>query len=154
MSMKKNSRFNAGISLIEIAVAILFFAFAAIPIYYALSFGASQDVDIAKVALANSIMASFREEVMNLPYDTEPNNAIELFNPTTSWGPVQATPQLFQALLLAQKKYKDFKFDCEARISPVSPVPALEFRAELSWSNANAKGLTKREKISFIKVKR
>lgn len=152
----KNNKDNIGVSLVEIAVAILFFAFAAIPIYYALSFGASQEVDTAKVAMANSILSSFRDEIMSLRYDkgdtTDDNNAQDLFQPTGTWKQIGKLPKLFDALLIAQQDYKDFKFKGEVRKAVGSPVEAFEFKAELTWSNP--KGPDRLEKIAFVKVKR
>lgn len=152
MNIKKNNKNNNGFSLVEIAVAIMFFAFAAIPIYYGITAGATQGVDTAKISIANSILASFREEVMSLPYDDDPNSALGLFTPTATWKPTGKLPKLFDALMAAQIKYKDFKFSGEVRNAPGSAVEALEFRAELTWSNPN--GPDRLEKISFIKVKK
>ena len=147
--MQKNNRFKKyGVSLIEIAVALLFFAFAAIPIYYALSYGSKQEVDTEKIAIANKILSSFRDEVISLPYDT----AKGFFSATSAWKNIGSNvPQnSFQRLLTAQRKYKDFQFSGKVRLI-TNPVEALEFNAQIKWSTNGPKRL---EKVAFVKVKK
>ncbi|GAB4269823.1 MAG: hypothetical protein Kow0029_06100 [Candidatus Rifleibacteriota bacterium] len=144
--MKKFS--NSGLSLVEVTVAVILFALAAIPIYYGLSYGASTEVDSEKIAIANKILEAFRDEMLNQPWDElDPSYA------ATDWLEIGADlPNAFNKLLEAQQKYKDFKFVGWVRKAPDSEVDALEFRAEISWTSNGPK--RDPEKIFFLKIKR
>lgn len=144
--MQKKNKNKFGVSLIEIAIAILFFAFAAIPIYYALSYGSTQEIDMAKVSIANKILAAFRDEVVRLPYDKA-----ESFFSSATFNEKNLPQKTFEDLLVAQKKYKDFQFSGKVK-KVTTPVDAMQFDAEIKWSNAN--GPKRLEKISFMKVKK
>lgn len=146
--MKKNKR-NA-VSLVEIVVAVLVFTLAAIPIYYAISYGAAEETNLEKVAIASKILESFRDEIKDLDYDIVKG----LMGATSVWKTVDAkgmTPNSFNSLLTAQGKYKDFNFQTEVRVSPGADVESLEFKAEVSWTTGRNKKA--KEKISFIRVK-
>lgn len=146
----KNNEFSLnnkyGVSLVEIAVAVLFFAFAAIPVYYALSYGATQEIDMSKVSMANKVLAAFRDEVMRLSYDEA-----EGCFPAATFDATALPPETFGDLLTAQRDYKDFQFSGKVE-KLTDPVDAMQFDIEITWSNA--KGPERLEKISFMKVKK
>lgn len=143
----KNFSKVTGVSLIEIVAAILLFALAAVPIYRSLSFGAAKEIDSEKVAIANRILESFKDEVLGLPYKD-----LEITYPANTWQPIGADfPNVFDQLLQAQQKYKDFQFSGEVRQVSGAVVKTMEFKSEVTWTNAYGKK-NKPEQIFFIKV--
>ncbi|MDD3147598.1 MAG: prepilin-type N-terminal cleavage/methylation domain-containing protein [Candidatus Riflebacteria bacterium] len=145
--MKRNK--SAGVSLVEIIVAVMVFAMASIPLYYAISYGASEETNLEKVAIANKILAAFRDEIKNLDYKTVEG----LMTATSNWKTLDASalpPNSFNSLLTSQKKYKDFEFKTEVRKSPGADLDSLEFKAAVSWTTG--RGNTASESIAFIKV--
>ena len=64
--IKKNNK--SGVSLTEISVAVLIFAIVAIPLYYAISYGSKEEIQLDKVAIANKVLESFKDEIKNLDY--------------------------------------------------------------------------------------
>ncbi len=145
--MKKSNR---GVSLVEIIVAVMVFALAAIPLYYAISYGASEETNLEKVAIANKILESFRDEIKDLDYKTVEG----LMSAGAAWKTLDASglpPNSFNSLLTAQKKYKDFSFKTEVRKSPGADLDSLEFKAHVAWTTG--RGNTASESIAFIKVK-
>ena len=98
--MKRIKKNKSGVSLTEISVAVLIFALVAIPLYYAISYGSKEEIQLDKVAIANKVLESFRDEIKNLDYPT-----VESFgNKIVS---TQLPPNSFQALLEAQKNIKN-----------------------------------------------
>jgi hypothetical protein len=117
----KNYKTTAGISLIEIMVAVLLLALAAIPIYRTLSFGASKEIENEKIAIANRILESFKNEIMGMPFED-----LQTEFSDTSWQTIGADfPNVFNALMEAQKKYKDFEFSGQVRQVEDAVVPTM-----------------------------
>ena len=139
--IKKNNK--SGVSLTEISVAVLIFALVAIPLYYAISFGSKEEIQLDKVAIANKILESFRDEIKNLDYPT-----VESFGDKIESKDLP--PNSFQALLEAQQKYKDFKFEAESKEDNNNEVISRKITAEVSWTNGS--GNKTSQKISFVKV--
>ncbi len=141
---------NLGASLVEIAIALMIFAFAAIPLYYAMSYGAQEETNLEKVAIATKILESLRDEIKDLEFEKVEGSV----GATSAWktiGVGELPPNAFNELLTGQKKYKDFVFSAEVRKSPGADIDAIEFKAEVSWTTGRGKKST--EKMSFIKVK-
>ncbi len=149
--MRNSLQINCrGFSLAEIIVAILVFAVGAIPIYYAISYGASEETNLEKVAIASKILQSFRDEIKDLDFKTVEG----LMGAGAAWKSVDGgalPPNSFNSLLTAQKKYKDFLFKTDVRKSPGADLDSLEFKAVVTWTTG--RGNTASETISFIKVK-
>lgn len=146
----KNYKTTAGISLIEIMVAVLLLALAAIPIYRTLSFGASKEIENEKIAIANRILESFKNEIMGMPFEV-----LQTEFSDTSWQTIGADfPNVFNALMEAQKKYKDFEFSGQVRQVEDAVVPTMEFKAEVNWTKNDGEKRDKPEKIFFIKVEK
>ncbi len=146
--MRKNKAL--GFSLVEIIVAIMVFALGAVPIYYAISYGASEETNLEKVAIANKILEAFRDEIKDLDFKTVEG----LMGAGAGWKTVEGSalpPNSFNSLLTAQKKYKDFSFQTDVRKSPGADLDSLEFKAHVSWTTG--RGNIASETIAFIKVK-
>ena len=145
MKRKKiNNKF--GVTLAEVSVAILIFVLAAIPLYYAVSYGAKEEIQIEKTALANKILEAFRDECKNLDYDT-----VESYGPETDGSNL---PQnTFGELLKAQQKHKDFKFHAtiKAPDNAIEGIDSLQINADVKWTKE--KGGESIQKISFVKIK-
>ena len=141
--MKRTKKNKLGVSLTEISVAVLIFALVAIPLYYAISYGSKEEIQLDKVAIANKILESFKDEIKNLDYAT-----VESFG--NKIESTQLPPNSFQELLKAQKKYKDIKFEAESVEDNNNDVISRKITAEVKWTNGT--GNTSSQKISFIKV--
>ncbi len=141
--MKRIKKNKSGVSLTEISVAVLIFAIVAIPLYYAISYGSKEEIQLDKVAIANKVLESFKDEIKNLDYPT-----VESFGEKIE--ATQLPPNSFQELLKAQQKYKDFKFEAESIEDNNNDVISRKITAEVKWINGS--GNTTSQKISFIKV--
>lgn len=134
-----------GVSLTEISVAVLIFAVAAIPLYYGITYGTKEEIQLNKDSIAQKILESFRDEIKNLDYKT-----------VKSYGsPIDATnlpPNSFNKFFDAQKQYKDFTFEATAKETPGGDggVSTLTFVAKVTWTKEG--GNKSERKISFIKV--
>ena len=143
--MKKIKISRFGVTMAEVAVAVLIFAVAAIPLYRAISFGAKQEINLDKEAQANKILTSFKEECSELDYD-----AVDNFKPKIDGSNV---PQkTFKNLLEVQKKYKDFKFEANLQEKKAGDIESLLIEAEVKWTKDG--GGEASRKLSFVKVKR
>jgi hypothetical protein len=114
-----------------------------------MSYGAQEEVNLEKVAIATKILESLRDEVKDLEFKKVSGSV----GATGSWkkiGVGELPPNSFNTLLTAQKKYKDFTFAAEVRKTPGADIDAIEFKAEVSWTTGRGKKST--EKMSFIKV--
>ncbi len=140
--MKRIKKNKLGVSLTEISVAVLVFALVAIPLYYAISFGTKEEIQSDKVAIANKILESFRDEIKNLDFET-----------VLSYGEdITATnlpPNSFQKMYDAQKEYKDFNFKAKAKLNDNDGMRSITFNATVSWRRDGGEST---QKISFIKV--
>lgn len=126
-------------------MAVLIFALAALPLYYAISYGSGEEIQLDKIAIANKILESFRDEVKNLDFET-----VKAFG--SSFDGRQLPPNSFQKLLDAQEKYKDFKFQAQSERKIVNEIETLNISAEVKWTVGSG-GRESSQKISFIKVK-
>jgi prepilin-type N-terminal cleavage/methylation domain-containing protein len=142
-TMKKN---NKGFSLAEIAVALALFGILAIPVYMAFSRGAAEEINYDKVAAANKILESFKDEIKNLSFEY----ALDLQKQGT-FTAIQGPPNTFNALLETQQKFKDFKLEGKAEKVPGLDIEAVKFLIEVSWTKGGGAKVT--ERISFVKVK-
>lgn len=145
MKRQKNNNNKRGVTLIEISVAVLIFALVAIPLYYAITYGSNEEIQLDKVAIANRILESFRDEIKNLDFETVDNYGSNIDGS-------QLPPNSFKALLDGQQKYKDFAFKAEIKKpeTTLSDVVSLTIVAEVSWTKGNGEKST--QKISFVKV--
>ena len=143
LPMKKIRMNKSGFSFTEISVAVLIFALVAIPLYYAISFGSKEEIQLDKIAIANKILESFKDEIKNLDYPT-----VESFGEKIKSQ--HLPPNSFQELLKAQQKYKDFEFEAESKEDTTNDVISRKITAEVKWTNGSGK--TSSQKISFIKV--
>ncbi len=141
--MKKNKK--SGVSLVEIILAVMIFAIVAIPLYYAVSYSSNEEVQLDKIAIANKILESFRDEIKNLDFEV-----VKAYG--TNIDGSQLPPNSFQALLNSQKKYKDFKFSAEAEHKEATGIESILFKAEVKWTLANGKESS--QKLSFVKVQK
>lgn len=142
--MKKLNRL--GVSLTEISIAVLIFAVAAIPLYYGISYGSKEEIQLNKDTIAQNILESFRDEIKNLDFATVESFIVGGEIPVT-----QLPPNSFQEFLKAQKKYKDFEFKAEVKNPPAgTEVKTLTFKATVTWTKEG--GNKSERKISFIKV--
>jgi hypothetical protein len=136
---------KSGVSTTEIAIAVLVFAVAAIPLYYAISFGSNQDIQLDKIARANKVLESFRDEIKSLDFET-----------VHQYGsPIDARnlpPNSFNEFLEAQKRYKDYEFKATSDYSNENDIEALIIKAQITWHDGtgNKESI---QKISFMKVK-
>ena len=144
MRMKRLKINKFGVTLAEVAVAVLIFAVAAIPLYYAISYGAKEEVQLDKIAQANKILSSFKEECIELDYDevVKLKQGLDGFN----------APKTFNDLMLAQKQYKDFRLTVSATEKTVVDIVSLTVEAEVKWTRDG--GGESSQKLSFVKVKR
>ena len=134
---------KSGFSLTEISVAVLLFAIVAIPLYYAVSYGSKEEIQLDKIAIANKVLESFRDEIKNLDYAT-----VESLGKDIEAN--QLPPNSFSALWDAQSKYKDFEFKAESIEDKNNDVVSRKITAEITWTNGT--GNKSSQKISFIKV--
>lgn len=132
-----------GVSLVEIVAAVAIFAIVAVPLYYAVSYGSKEEIQLEKVSIANKILESFRDEVKNLDFETVKSYG-------SSFDGSQLPPNSFQKLLDAQKKHKDFKFSAEATTKNINDIESIAITAEVKWTK-DGKGESS-QKISFVKV--
>ena len=141
--------FRPGFSLVEVLVATFMFAVAAIPIYFALSGGAAQEVDATKLSMARKILESFRSEVVSRPF-------IEL-KPMATGGNTFAVmgggyPNTISQVMTVQQKYKDFSFKGQIRVSPDNAKgKILEVKGEVTWTRSDGKP-SKPEDLAFLVV--
>lgn len=152
--MNKNCK-RTGITLLEVIVAVLIFSVAVVPMYYVLTYGARQEIDYSKVALANKILESFRDEVLSLDYDTV-QGLVGASAGSTSWrdfGASALPPNSFNAVLEAQREHQDFQFSGQVRTPAGAVVDALEFKAEVTWPSPTGPARDP-ESIVFVKVRR
>lgn len=143
-------RKNDGLSLVEIIVAVMVFAVAAVPIYYAIAYNAADETNIGKRNLAQKIIQSFRDEIKDLDFDYTK----ELMDATPSWRKIDSagmTPNAFNVLLKAQQQFKDFQFNGDVRISSDAAYEILEFKVEITWTSGRGRNET--EAATFIKVR-
>jgi len=131
-----------------VLVATVVFLLAAIPIYRAISIGATKEIDSTKLSMARKILDSFRSEIMSRPFKELAGQ-----NPGNSETFVRMEggyPATLQKVMEVQTKYKDFKLDPEIRFSPGSTT-VLEFRGVVRWTVAD--GSVRKEEIVFLVVK-
>lgn len=137
-----------GLSLLEILVASLIFLAAAIPIYRAISVGATKEIDSTKLSMARKILDSFRSEVMSRSFKELAGQ-----NPSKSeeFVPMNGGyPETIDQVMKFQTKYKDFKLVPEIRFTPGN-TSVLEFRANAFWTYSD--GGKRHEEIVFLVVK-
>lgn len=152
--MKKTCKCK-GVSLLEVIVAVLIFSVAIVPLYYALTYGARQEIDYSKVTLANKILESFRDEVLSLDFETV-QGLVGVSAGSTSWQKFDASalpPNSFDKVLKAQREHQDFQFSGQVRTPPDAVVDALEFRAEVTWPSHGGP-VREPENVVFVKVRR
>ncbi|HMM61439.1 MAG TPA: hypothetical protein PLK28_09360 [Candidatus Rifleibacterium sp.] len=144
--MKKNRiSVKRGLSLIEIAAAVLVFSAAVIPLYHAMSYGAKEDIHIDKIAVADKILTSFRDEIKNMDFKT----VAGLYGSARVYkGTEDMTPNTFKEFLKEKEKYKDFEFEAETTKQD-SPIESISFKAKVTWTSATNKG---ERKLAFVKV--
>lgn len=135
-----------GVTLVEVTVAVLIFIVAAVPLYYAVSYGSKEEIQLDKVAQANKILASFKEECTNLDYEI-----VSGFVPSIE-DASGMTPNSFKDMLEAQKKYKDFKFHADIKANTLGDFETLEIEAEVTWTRDG--GGKSSQRLSFVKVKK
>ncbi|HEY9071769.1 MAG TPA: hypothetical protein VIV61_16035 [Candidatus Ozemobacteraceae bacterium] len=138
----------SGLSLLEVLIATVVFLLAAIPIYRAISIGATKEIDSTKLSMARKILDSFRSEITSRPF-----KELAALNPTKSEEFVRMEggyPATIQKVMEVQTKYKDFRLDPEIRFTPGNSA-VLEFRAPVRWTGAD--GSVKKEEIVFLMVK-
>lgn len=134
---------SRGFSLVEVVIALVVFGLAAIPIYYALSGTAAQEVDATKLSMARKILESFKAEVLTLPFD-------KLKEMTTTGGTVGGCTNTETSVLGAQRKYKDFEFTTEIKVSTSSPS-VLDVKGAITWTKSDG-SKAKPEELAFIVV--
>ena len=107
----RQTRHIAGLTLIEILIAVCIIGLAIIPIYRHISTQASVNLQTEKIQMADKILQSIKEEMMALPYKTftersktATKNELGQFVLTDDLYPVT-----LQEVLNVQKKYKDFQ---------------------------------------------
>ncbi|HNX76219.1 MAG TPA: hypothetical protein PLM07_07220 [Candidatus Rifleibacterium sp.] len=144
--MKKNRiSIKRGLSLVEIVAAILVFSVAVIPLYYAMSYGAKEDIHIDKVAVADKILSSFRDEIKNMDFKT----VAGLYGSARTYkGTEDMTPNTFKEFLKEKEKYKDFEFEVET-LKQDSPIESISFKAMVTWTAEATKG---ERRLAFVKV--
>ena len=67
--MNRRNKTKSGFSLAEISLAVLIFALCAIPLYYAISYGSAEEIQLEKMAIANKLLESFRDEMKNIDFE-------------------------------------------------------------------------------------
>ena len=139
--MKNN---KSGTSLVEISIAVLIFALCAIPLYYAVSYGSKEEIRMEKVALANKILESYRDEIKNLDYD--------LAKDFGSVSDNNGLPPETLKVVEQAKESKDFKVTVTSGPGPDPDVESTVFKAEVTWI-AEGGGEPVTQKISFVKIK-
>lgn len=139
----KRIKNKLGVSLAEISVAVLIFALVAIPLYYAISFGTKEEIQADKVAIANKILESFRDEIKNLDFET-----VLGYGDTIKASDLP--PNSFGKMYEAQKEYKDFEFEAKAVKNESDGMRSISFNATVTWTRDS--GAKSTQKISFIKV--
>ena len=105
--MKNSNR--AGLSLIEIILATLILGVAILGIYRALSASTEIEIETTKIAMSKEILAALRQEVLSHTFEdihaqiTSPSKDVyaDLIG--------EPYPETLAKILVAQKKYKDFK---------------------------------------------
>ena len=145
MIRKKTNK--SGISLVEITIAIFIFAVCAIPIYYAISYGSSEEIHLEKRSIGNKILESFRDEVKNLDFKT----AQQYQNFSGNSG---LPPDTFKAVehIVNEKKYKDYVVSCTSEETTENDIKIITFKPEVKWTNNKGQEIT--QKISFVVVEK
>ena len=143
--MKNNKMKNhkSGVSLPEISIAVLIFALCAIPLYYAIAYGSKEEIRMEKVAIANKILESFRDEIKDLDYDT----AITFADFSDNSG---LPPETLKVLEKA-KESKEYHVSCESEKKTEFDIETTTFKAKVTW---NAEGKDVEQLLTFVKVKR
>ncbi|HOT27481.1 MAG TPA: hypothetical protein PLU72_04775 [Candidatus Ozemobacteraceae bacterium] len=143
-----SGRGRNGLSLLEVLIATLVFMLAAIPIYRAITIGATKEIDSTKLSMARKILDSFRSEVMSRPF-----KELSEQNPSNSETFVKMEggyPETIDKVMEIQTKYKDFKLEPEIRFTTPNKT-ILEFRGVVKWTNSE--GIARQEEIIFLAVK-
>ena len=148
--MKKNLT-NHGVSLVEVMLAVALFIITVVPIYYGLSYGAAEEINLEKRNIARKILESFQDEIKDFDYD-DLQKFIKATNAEKSISEKDLPPNSFDELVQAQTKYKDFKFSGKVKASEANFIKSIEFKVEVTWTKGTGK--TAIEKLAFIKVKR
>lgn len=141
-------RGKSGLSLLEVLIATLVFMLAAIPIYRAISIGATKEIDSTKLSMARKILDSFRSEVMSRSFkelaDQNPSNSETFVKMEGGY------PETIDKVMEIQTKYKDFKLEPAIRFTTPNKT-ILEFRGVVKWTNSE--GTTRKEELIFLVVK-
>ena len=145
--MKRKRNNKSGVSLAEIAIAVFIFAVCAIPLYYAISYGSSEEIHLEKSSIANKILESFRDEVKNLDFKT----AMEYKSFSDNSG---LPPDTFKAVehIVNEKKYKDYVVSCTCEEVTENEIKIVTFKPEVKWTNNKGKEIS--QKISFVVVEK
>ena len=136
---------KSGFSTTEIAIAVLLFALAAIPLYYAISYGSNKEIQLDKIAIANKVLESFRDEIKSLDFEL-----VKSFG--SSIDASQLPPNSFDKLYEALKKYKDYKFSATSEFKEENGIETLIFKAQITWHDGVG-GKESTQKLSFMKVR-
>lgn len=146
--MKKNNIKinNRGITLAEVLVAVALLGILAIPVFMGISHGAADELNYDKVAAANKVLESFKNEMKNLSYEY----AVELAD-RGSFNGLDTAPNTFNELLKAQEKFRDLKFQGKAERDTSTGAEAIKFTVWITWTKQG--GSQSRETIFFIKTK-
>lgn len=139
--------YRSGFSLVEIVVATFVLVLAVLPIYFALSGGAAQELDATKLSMARKILESFRSEVIVRSFS-------ELKKLATAGTNFVVIDELFpnteSRVIAAQKQYKDFSFKGQIRVSELT-TSVLEVNGTVHWTKSDGKA-AKPEELRFVVV--
>ncbi len=135
---------KSGFSLAEISLAVLIFALCAIPLYYAISYGSAEEIQLEKMAIANKLLESFRDEMKNIDFDLAKKDYLTI-------NENSLPPETFNVYLDAAKKYKDFKFVSDSKANDLNGIESINFKVGVSWTTNS--GRIASQSISFVKVK-
>lgn len=135
---------KSGFSLAEISLAVLIFALCAIPLYYAISYGSAEEIQLEKMTIANKLLESFRDEMKNIDFDLAKKDYLTI-------NENSLPPETFNVYLDAAKKYKDFKFVSDSKVNDLNGIESINFKVGVSWTTNS--GRIASQSISFVKVK-
>ncbi|MBF0410609.1 MAG: hypothetical protein HQM10_24915 [Candidatus Riflebacteria bacterium] len=140
-------RYDSGLSILEITIAIFILILGLIPIYKSISGYSATAVETSKLAMAREILNSLKNEVMSQSYKEFQKLS---FAPQTEFDmPGQFYITNLQKILDIQKAQKDFELFVKAKFNN-SEKTISEIKATICWTKNNNE--KKKEELCFLWV--
>jgi hypothetical protein len=123
------SRFQAGVTLLEITLALVILIVAIIPIYTFLSRESSNTLNTEKIQMAEKLLKSIHQELMTTPFRTLAGGLTpdgpRHFPLDSAWYPVS-----HDKVLELQRSFKDFTIEGEVDFVENDTIAKVNVRAK------------------------